>query len=113
MAITINGANFAEIHIGGFWQAPMMKRTDCGKSLRTETMPNLPPGFFPLDRICAYCHWYTFQDREPGDTRKGLAYCGFRKAWFWYQLGEADEKGEIHKPAGERSCGNWIQKGTV
>ena len=78
-------------------------------------MPNLPPGFFPLDRICAFCGFYHFRDREPGDTRKGLAYCDFRKAWFWYQLEEPDKNGEIHKPAGERGsdCEHWQQKGTI
>ena len=76
-------------------------------------MPNLPPGFFPLDRECWACHHYGFKDREPGDNEKGLAYCGHFKKHFLHQLEQPDANGEIHKPAGLRTCKEWIQKGTV
>lgn len=58
------------------------------------------PSYFQLDRICAYCAYYTFKDRiEPG----GWAYCRKWQKWF------PDQK--TGKPAGERSCKNWKQKG--
>ncbi|MDD5206490.1 MAG: hypothetical protein PHS17_13770 [Desulfobacterales bacterium] len=76
-------------------------------------MPNLPPGFFPLEQICAFCHHYGFLPREPEEGR-GWAYCFLKKGWFKFQLGEKDSEGITHKPAGERTaCSKWIQKGTV
>lgn len=75
----------------------------------------LPPDFFPMERICAFCEFYTFRDREPGDTRRGLAFCRHFGKHFLFQLSEPDKNGEIHKPAGERGadCNHWRQKGTV
>ena len=69
-------------------------------------MPNLPPGFFPLEEICAHCHDFGFEYRPP-EEGKGWAYCYWFKKWFQYQFEPT------HTPAGSRTCGNWRQKGTV
>lgn len=76
-------------------------------------MPNLPPGFFPLEEICCNCHGYGFKYR-PKEEGRGWAYCFTKKGYFKYQLGELDPQGKEHKPAGERAgCKDWVQKGTV
>lgn len=76
-------------------------------------MPSLPPGFFPLERLCCFCHWYGFKHRPPEEGR-GAAYCSLKKGWFKFQLGERDPQDNEHKPAGERAgCKDWVQKGTV
>uniref|UniRef100_A0A6M3L7R1 Uncharacterized protein n=1 Tax=viral metagenome TaxID=1070528 RepID=A0A6M3L7R1_9ZZZZ len=56
---------------------------------------------FKLDRICAYCKYYTFVHRsEPG----GAAYCKFYKKWFPEQQNPNNER------PGVRTCDNWEQK---
>lgn len=55
-----------------------------------------------VDRICAYCDFYTFQAREPEDTEQGWAFCKKHQKWFTCQNAEG------HLPAGMRTCGEWL-----
>lgn len=74
---------------------------------------HLPPGFFPLDRICANCHGYGFKWR-PAEEGIGHAFCFLKQGYFKFQLNDQDPSGAEHKPPGERTgCKDWVQKGTV
>lgn len=76
-------------------------------------MPDLPPGFFPMERICAFCAGYGFQYRAK-EEGIGWAYCFTKKGYFKFQLNDKDPSGNEHKPPGERAgCKDWVQKGTA
>ncbi len=81
---------------------------------QVSIMPNpLPPGFFPLEEICANCHSYGHKPRVPEDNHLGTAFCAFFGKHFQWQLYEPDPFGNVHTPAGSRTCDHWTQKGTV
>lgn len=83
----------------GGWSWHKMQRLPTGT-------PNLPPGFFPLERICMNCESYTFVAR-PKEEGLGWAFCKHFKKHFQYQFDPT------HDPAGGRTCQNWVQKGTI
>jgi hypothetical protein len=96
----------------GYCETGSKQKKDIPLIIGNLPMPNLPPGFFPLEPICANCHFYGFVWRPP-EEGIGHAYCGFLGRHFLYQLNERDPEGNEHTPAGQRHCEHWVQKGTL
>ena len=63
-------------------------------------MPDIPSGYFPMERVCCHCQSFDFIPREG----PGQAYCHLFKKHF------PDQFDPDHLPAGSRACRHWEQR---